>query len=49
MISRDHVVRESCNIMGEFLSLQVTTLSHFVAIDVAEEETFFFNWSCDLT
>ena len=45
--SRDHVIRESSDIMGEFPSLLVTTLPSLVATGLAEE-IFCFNLSQDL-
>ena len=45
--SRDHVIRESSDIMGEFPSLLVTTLPRLVAAGLAEER-FCFNLSQDL-
>ena len=38
---RDHVIRESSEIMGEFPSSWLTTLPSVVVIGLAEEKTFF--------
>ena len=45
--SRDFVVRESCDLMGEFPSSLVTTLQSFLIIDLLEVEILsfqFFTW-----
>ena len=42
LTSRDHVVRGSCGIMGEFPSSQTTTLPNFAAIGFAEQEILFY-------
>ena len=42
--SGDFVVRESCDIMGEFPSSLVTTLQSLVIIDLLEEEILRFQF-----
>ena len=54
--SRDFVIRESCDTMGEFPLSLVTTLQSLVIIDLLEEETLSFQFvmwpsdqgSCDI-
>ena len=43
MTLHDHVVRGLCDIMNEFLSSYVTTLSIFMAIGFVEKEIFCFS------
>ena len=42
VILRDFVVRESCDIIGEFSSSLATTLQSLVIIDLLEEEILSF-------